>query len=326
MPTLLTTFSCLLLASIAPTAPTEPDASPVGDADAPAGPTDPFPTDATPAADTETAAPAPSEAAEPAATDGSPAAEAPTTTAAEATNSEQPSPVAEPGVEAPPSAAPAPATVQANKPTRPDRPLRWRLDFSLGVDSTRIGDTGYLAFSKRRALIGTGIGARFDYRLSQRFFVGGGVHYSRFGTERDPYDGLLSTELIVHEPTVHARASLMTVEGVDVFADLGGGSGIVLDRISSTETDAKRRRTATGAFSATGGVSLYLPRQWLPNKQATRVLAGLETRFGYQFRGAVDMSTNPSLDDDPLRTTTADYGDLALRGFVWGVSLFVRVI
>lgn len=78
--------------------------------------------------------------------------------------------------------------------------------------------------------------------------------------------------------------------------------------------------------STMGGVTLYLPKQWLPAKQASRVTAGFETRFGYQFRGALDMSTNPSLDDEPLRTTTADYGDLALRGFAWGVSLFIRVM
>ena len=111
-----------------------------------------------------------------------------------------------------------------------------------------------------------------------------------------------------------------------MFADLGGGPSIVLDEISSSQTAAKRRRTAAGAFSAMGGVTLYLPKQWLPAKQASRVTAGVETRFGYQFRSALDMSTNPSLDDEPLRTSTADYGDLALRGFAWGVSLFIRVM
>ena len=71
---------------------------------------------------------------------------------------------------------------------------------------------------------------------------------------------------------------------------------------------------------------MYLPKHWLPAKQASRVTAGVETRFGYQFRSALEMSTDPSLDDEPLRTTVVGYGDLGLRGFAWGISLFIRVM
>jgi|GEM_PF-2340046 len=315
--TMLLTLSCLLLVS-PPVAESEPETP---DADPAAEQTEEPSIDAPSQADT---APAPSEADEPdePATTDEPATEE--TPDAEPVDAEPAAPAPKQGGETTlvqPFTPPLPV-----KPPRPDRPLRWRLDFSLGVTSTLVGDTGYLAFSKERPLLGPDLGVRFDYRLGQRLFLGGGAYYSRFATERDPYDGLLSTELTVHEPTVRARASLMTVEGVDVFADLGGGPSIVLDRISSAQTSAKRRRNAAGAFSAMGGVSLYLPKQWLPGKQASRVTAGLETRFGYQFRSAVDMSTKASLDDEPLRTTTADYGDLGLRGFAWGVSLFIRVM
>jgi len=323
--TTLLTLSYLLLIS-PPVAEAEPDNP---DADPAAEQTEESSSDTPPKAET---APAPVEAdaaGDPPATDGPSTEETPATKPdtkpdTKPGDAEPADPDPKQGGETTlvqPFTPPAPV-----KKPRPDRPLRWRLDLSLGVASTLVGDTGYLAFSDDRPLLGADFGVRFDYRLGRRFFVGGGAFYSRFATERDPYDGLLSTELVVHEPTLHARASLMTVEGVDVFADLGGGSSIVLDKISSAQTSAKRRRTATGAFSAMGGVALYLPKQWLPGKQASRVTAGIETRLGYQFRGAVDMSTKASLDDEPLRTTTADYGDLGLRGFAWGVSLFIRVM
>jgi len=320
----LLTLSCLLLTSppVAETEPENPDADPAAEQ------TEKSSSDAPPEAETAPAPAEADEADEPAATDEPSTAETPASEVADAEpaapDAEETAPDPKQGGDMAP-VQPFTAPASAKKP-RPARPLLWRLDFSLGVASTLVGDTGYLAFSDDKPLLGADFGVRFDYRLGQRFFVGGGARYSRFATERDPYDGLLSTELTVHEPTVYGRASLMTVEGVDVFADLGGGPSIVLDRISSAQTSAKRRRTATGAFSATGGVSLYLPKQWLPGKQASRVTAGLETRLGYQFRGAIDMSTDPSLDDEPLRTTTADYGDLGLRGFVWGVSLFIRVM
>ncbi|MCR9163012.1 MAG: hypothetical protein ACE37F_14935 [Nannocystaceae bacterium] len=312
----------LLLLAAPPTAESEPEQPADAEAEQPEDSSSDAPSQTEPA-------PAPVEADEPA-TDETPATEAPAPEAAEepeeAESEEPEEPESAEGV----TTAPVQPFVQSpppvKKPPRPDRPLRWRLDFSLGVASTLVGDTGYRAFSNERSLLGPDLGVRFDYRLGRRLFLGGGARYQRFATERNPYDGLLSTELVVHEPTLYARASLMTVEGVDVFADLGGGPSIVLDQISSGQSDAKRRRTPAGAFSAMGGVALYLPKQWLPGKQASRVTAGIETRFGYQFRTTVDMSTNLSLDDEPLRTTTAEYGDLGLRGFAWGVSLFIRVM
>lgn len=314
----LLTLSLLLLAS-PPVAEAEPEAPA---ADSTAEETEASSEDVPPEAEP---APTPAEAEQPVATDER---SAPETEAAAATDAEpdvQEPPVAE--VTAAESSTVTPQYPVAKKrPPRPDRPLLWRLDFSLGVASTLVTDTGYLAFSTEDSMVGPDVGVRFDYRLGQRLFLGGGAYYSRFATERNPYDGLLSADLVVHEPALRARASLMTVEGVDVFADVGGGPSIVLDEISSAQTSAKRRRSAAGAFSAMGGVTLYLPKQWLPAKQASRVTAGLETRFGYQFRSALDMSTNPLLDDEPLTTSTAGYGDLALRGFAWGLSLFIRVM
>lgn len=314
-------FSLLLLAA-PPTAESEPEQPADAEPEQPEDSSSDAPSQAEPA-------PAPVEAEEPS-TDETPADQAPPPEAAEAEPAEESDEPDEPESEKGVTTAPVQPFVQSpppvKKPPRPDRPLRWRLDFSLGVASTRVGDTGYLAFSDERSMLGVDAGVRFDHRLGERLFLGGGVHYQRFATERNPYEGVFSTELVVHEPTLYARASLMTVEGVDVFADLGGGPSIVLDQISSAQSGAKERRTPAGAFSAMGGVALYLPKQWLPGKQASRVTAGIETRFGYQFRTALDMSTNLSLDDEPLRTTTAEYGDLGLRGFAWGVSLFIRVM
>jgi hypothetical protein len=196
----------------------------------------------------------------------------------------------------------------------------------LGVGSTLVADQGFLAFDDDQELLGFDVGARFDYRLGQRFFLGGGAQYSRTTADRDVYDGLFSTELTVHEPTVHARGSLMTIEGIDVFADLGGGPTIALDSISTQQQAANERRSVTGTFSVTGGVSLYLPKKWLRRRGSSRVTAGLETGVGYLYRGNIDFATDPILDEDPLPTSTTNYGDLSMSGFVWRVGLIVRVM
>jgi hypothetical protein len=295
-------------------------------------------TDKLPAASTEAPAEAPTESAAEAEPAPSPDADAPPPTseaapppetkAATAPAAEPAEPLQATSQPAPPAATPAPTAMEltGTAPTYRDRPITWRLDFTVGFGGTQVADSGYFAFDKDQSMLGFDVGARFDYRIGQRLFLGAGLRYSRFATDRNPYDGLLSTELTVHEPTVHGRASVMTVEGVDVFADVGGGPAIVLDRVASATTAAERRRSITGAFSAAGGVALYLPKKWLHRKGASRVTGGLETSFGYQFRGAIDVSTDRDLGDDPLDSRTADFGDVAMRGFVWRVGFFVRVM
>jgi hypothetical protein len=233
--------------------------------------------------------------------------------------------------DAEPRSAPEPTQSPIAPPPSPrrelaPRPIRWRLDLAVGLGGTLVLDPGYLAFRSDRNLLGFDAGLRWDHRVGQRLFLGAGVAYRRFATSRNPYAATFSTDLVVHEPTIYGRVSVSLVEGIDLFADLGGGPTIVLDEISATYRAAKRRRTAIGAFSAMGGVAVYLPKQWLKNKQAARVTGGLETGFGYQFRGGLDMATDLDLDEDPLTTNTASFGDLALRGFVWRMGVFLRIM
>jgi hypothetical protein len=74
------------------------------------------------------------------------------------------------------------------------------------------------------------------------------------------------------------------------------------------------------------GLLLYLPKAWLPRKQASRVSAGLELGLGYAWRGQREVRPVLQQDSDPLRATTARWGELALHGLCWGVGAFLRVM
>lgn len=237
----------------------------------------------------------------------------------------------------PPTANPAPTPI-APIPPPPARPIRWRLDFGLGTGATVVGDLGYRAFADNRTLLHLDTSAIFDFRLAEgRFFLGGGVAYG-FARRIDyAYGDDLSTYLGLHEPRVVGRASFMAIEGVDVFARAGVGPSFVdFDFESSYGTydydsndygyQVAYQRAVLPRVDGQAGLSLYLPKRWLPRKQASRVGAGLELSMGYTWRGNVEV--RPPLDrtDDPLRVTAPNWGDLSLRGLSWGLGLFVRVM
>ncbi len=74
------------------------------------------------------------------------------------------------------------------------------------------------------------------------------------------------------------------------------------------------------------GLSLYLPKAWLPRKQAARVTGGLNLGLGYVWRGRVDAQPALEQGDEPLPAQTSPWGDLSLGGLSWSVGLFVRVM
>jgi hypothetical protein len=285
-------------------------------------------------------APAPAEPAPPPADEAAPAAEASAEAepAAEA-GSEAAAPAPDPQVtdpfDAPPPTAVPPTTI-APIPPPPPRPIRWRLDVGLGIGATVVADRGYRAFAPNRSLVHVEPSAIFDFRLADgRFFLGGGVAYGFARRMGSAHEGALGTYLRLHEPRVVGRASVMTVEGIDLFARVGVGPSIVdleLDSTSSNyDYDSGTWQTATQRVvlprvDGQAGLSLYVPKRWLPRKEASRVGAGLELSAGYAWRGKVEVQ--PALDrtDDPLRVIPTSFGALSLHGLSWGVGLFVRVM
>lgn len=269
-----------------------------------------------PAASTEAPPPeAAPEAGEPEA--GEPEVVAPTAT--------PPEPTENPFATPPAAAAPIPKPTPIPPP--PARPIRWRLDFGVSLGSTVVKDLGLRAFAERRNLLETGVSTLFDFRLAEgRFFVGGGVGYQHVGRDGDAYGTQLGTGLQIHEPQVLGRASFMAVEGVDAFARVGVGPSFVRASFYSDGFESARQRDVLPRVDARAGLSLYLPKAWLPRKQASRVSAGLELGLGYEWRGKLEIHPALQQDSEPLRATTARWGELSLHGLCWGVGLFLRVM
>lgn len=231
------------------------------------------------------------------------------------------------GARLPPPALPALPPTQAApvKQEPPPRPIRWRLDFGLGFGSTLVSDRGYRAFNDRRHLPEVSTSAIFDFRLAEgRFFLGGGLAYQRLGRDDGSAHGQLGTELTLHEPEVLGRLSVMTIEGIDVFARFGAGPSIVDLDFYSTET--ANQRAVIPRVDGQAGVSLYLPKPWLARKRASRVTAGFDLGLGYTWRGKIAVQPDLHQGDDPLRATTSPWGDLSLQGLSWRVGLFIRVM
>lgn len=228
-----------------------------------------------------------------------------------------------------PSATPvAPVPVPpAPAPPPPPRPIRWRLDLGVGAGTTVVGDPGLRAFTSGRNLPETGASAIFDFRLAGgRFFVGGGLAYQHVGRHGDALGSQLLTALELHEPQVVGRGSASLVEGLDAFARVGVGPSIARLGMQSSGYEPASLRHVLPKVDARAGLSLYLPKAWLPRKQAARVTGGLELGVGYAWRGGLEVRPTLVQDDDPLRATTASWGGLALRGVSLGVTLFVRVM
>jgi hypothetical protein len=190
-----------------------------------------------------------------------------------------------------------------------------------------VGDPGLRAFTDGRHLREVGVSTVFDFRLaSGRFFVGGGLAYQYVGREGDAYGSQLLTELDMHEPQVLGRASVMAIEGVDAFARVGVGPSIVDTSFHSQAYESASLRDVIPKVDARAGLSLYLPKAWLPRKQASRFTAGLELGLGYAWRGKLAVRPELQQDDEPLPATTSPWGELSLHGLSWGLGLFVRVM
>jgi len=229
--------------------------------------------------------------------------------------------VAPPGT---PAAAPVPAPVPpAPTPKRPDRPIRWRVDIMASLGTGVFRDPAWRAFDSNRSALQGGLTVRADSRLgTSRLFLGGGAMVRAFSAAKGtPYD-LFDTTLRVREPLVFARLSAVTVEGVDVFFQAGGGVSIVdLTWQSAVSTS---QRSIVGMADGLAGVALYLPKRWLARRGASRVTGGLELGAGYTWRSDVNVRPRVDTDPDPIPTDSASLGDLALRGFAWRLGVFVR--
>jgi hypothetical protein len=244
-------------------------------------------------------------------------------------------PTAAPGPATQPAPATAPAAEQPPKrsvrrryqqKTWPDRPIKYRLDLAFGAGTNHVRDSAHLAFDDNRNMPVLNAAFRADFRLAKsRVFLGGGAGYRRLWSEGAVHDDVLRTEVLLREPIVLLRLSVMAVEGVDPFVELSGGPSII-DVALDANNDADQRKV-TGYFTGLGGVALYLPKKWLPRKGASRVSAGIETGLGYTFRPALQLDPTPDVDEDEsIGTSTAEYGDVAFRGLTWRLGLFVRLM
>jgi hypothetical protein len=268
-------------------------------------------------------APAPAPVAEPAQAEAP--APAPAPSEPDATDPPEPSIT----TIAPQMPEPAPSAASAGVIERPhtyrDVPIRWRLDVSLAGGTTIVTDTSYLAFSDAsRNLPGLAATVRADVPLARgRVFLGGGLGY-RWGVQSGSlYEGVLFQSVATHDVLALARASVRTVEGVDVYAEAGIGPGIVLSDATSDDHYATDRRIVP-AFEALGGLAVYLPKRWLARRGASRVTGGLDFGLGYAFHGNVVVRPTDEPWDGAIETRAPDLGDVALRGFVWRMGVFIR--
>ncbi|MEM9458907.1 MAG: hypothetical protein AAGF11_32310 [Myxococcota bacterium] len=227
-----------------------------------------------------------------------------------------------------PSTSPATSTATSTAPIEPPPPprtIRWRLDLGLGVGGTMVSDRGILAFAKRQHLPAAAASVLFDVRLAGgHVFLGGGLAYQRLGRSGGDAYGQLINDLVMHEPELRGRISVMTLEGLDVFARFGAGPSLV--GLEFTSTDSASQRAVLPRVDGQAGLSLYLPRPWLARKRASRVTAGLDIGLGYTWRGTLAVKPDPSQSEQPLRATSSPFGDLSMRGLSWRVGLFVRVM
>lgn len=209
------------------------------------------------------------------------------------------------------------------RPPRPDRPIRWRVDLAGGIGTTLLRDTAWRAFDDHRNALQLSATLRVDAPLAGgRVFLGGGATFRRFAGQGSLYSAAY-TEAKVREPIAFVRASIVAVEGIDVILQAGGGPSVVTLYVDS-DTQYSGQRRVVGMVDGLGGVALYLPKRWLPGRGAARATAGLELGVGYTWRGKVDVRPQPSVGEEPIGTTPASLGDLALRGVTWRFGLFVR--
>jgi hypothetical protein len=209
-------------------------------------------------------------------------------------------------------------------PPRPDRPIRWRLGIKLELGATRLDSTRWYAASGSRIDTTVGLGLNYDLRPGGgRVYIGPTLGFRAWG-DYDSIHGTLQVGLRARELLAGARLSIAALDGLDVFVQARGGPVFVIRDVGTNGLSTMTSRAVTGAGEAIGGLSLYLPKRFLPRKGAARVTAGLELAAGYAFRGPVDVRATPSVAEDDIPTTTADFGSIPLRGVVWHLGVFVR--
>jgi len=207
-------------------------------------------------------------------------------------------------------------------PARPARPIRWRVDIVGDISGLLIRDPGWSAFDDNRRVNIPGLTLRADARIgSSRLFLGGGASYRNFFGGGSLYDSTYAYSQ-VYEPLLFARLAVAAVEGIDIFAHVGGGPSIVALDFDSTQF--AHQRSVVGMIDGQGGVAIYLPKRWLRRRGASRVTGGLELAAGYTWRGDLDVRPTVDTEEDPIPTDSATLGDLSLRGFVWRLGLFIR--
>lgn len=235
----------------------------------------------------------------------------------------QPVPAAQPAPEQPPKST---LRRRYEQKSWPDRPIKYRLDLAFSAGTNHVRDPAHLAFDDNRNIPVINAAFRADFRLAEsRVFLGGGAGYRRLWSEGGVYEDVLQTTLLVREPVLLLRLSVMAIEGVDPFVEVSGGPSII-DLTFEANNDAAQRKV-TGYFTGLGGVALYLPKKWLPRKGASRVSAGLEAGLGYTFRPALQADPTPDVDEDEsIDTSTADYGNVSFRGLTWRLGVFVRLM
>jgi hypothetical protein len=242
---------------------------------------------------------------------------------------------------APPVAAFEPTTAtQAISPTPPDsaarppRPIKWRVDPFIEGGTLRAIDHSVAAFANARTLGMAGGGVRADGRVGGPVFLGAGLRYGWAYGDQSLYNGDAWSSVTIHQPSALVRMSVVLREGIDVVTQLGAGAAFVRTDFDTTSYDYTntsysrlgRQWRVLGAFDARAGISLYLPKAWLPARGSARVTGGLELLVGWDFRNKLRVAPKPHDYGDEIRTSGATLGDVALRGrgFVWSAGIFVR--
>lgn len=240
--------------------------------------------------------------------------------AEEAPVAEEPAPA-----ESAPVTTPAPVVTPTPAPPPEPRPIRWRLDLGVGGGGTVVGDLGYRAFSDNRRLNAVAVESVFDFRLAEgRVFLGGGLSYQYASRNGSAHGSLLDDYVSLHEPEVLGRVSVMAVEGIDVYGLVGVGPSFA--SLETYSLESALQDVVLPRVDGHAGLSLYLPKKWLPRKQASRITAGIQLGAGYTWRGKLEVQPSLVQGDDPLTATTSPWGDLSLHGFSWRAGLFVRLM
>jgi hypothetical protein len=252
---------------------------------------------------------------------------------AEATDAATPEPQPQPApVEAkdwgtpvtatPVTTTPPPPPPPPVPPPAPAKPVRWRVDIVGTFGTALFRDSAWRAFDRDRNVLQFGLTLRGDRRLgTSRVFLGGGVGLRRFASNGSVYESF-ATRLHAREAVGFVRLSVQTIEGIDVFAQGGGGVSVVDTRWTSRETATQR--SVVPLAEGLAGVALYLPRRLQAQGRKVRLTGGLELGAGYTWRGDLDLRPRVVTDDDPIAADGAAFGDVALRGLTWRLGLFIR--